>query len=1093
LILAAFIVVMLSLVGKFHPSGYFNIILNIPSLCIFKRSKIKNFTHMRKFFFLLTMLLYLSIAGFSQNSPISGQVRNDTGEPIPFATVRVKGSNAAVSADENGNFTIQAPRNATLVASAAGFEATELAVGTQSTVVLSLRTQTALNEVVVTALGIRRQAKELGYSTARVSNEQLTQARAVNVQNGLTGKVSGVNITTVNSGVFEETKINFRGIRSLTGNNQPLLVVDGIPTPLTYISSLNPTDVQDVTVLKGASASALYGPDGVNGVILINTRKGTSGRPFVNVSHSMQWGRVSFLPDMQSKFGGGTSEDALGRALYDPIENQQFGPAYNGEMVALGPELEGGDQQMVRYSPLKNEKKKFWNNGLTMQTDISYGNQGFYISAQDADIKGLMPKDKNRRTSLRINTSKEYGKFRASANLSYIQSNFDVVNNAAYAARFASSYNGSVYFTVLNTPMHVPLTSYKDPNNKYADYSNYYNEYFVNPYWVIDNHRSKGRSDNLLGMMELGFDFTSWLTATYRAGASLTYGTVKNETSPIITTEWAQDHRGQQFDPQPGSVGDGQSFNSRLTHEFFLNGGREVSDFRVNYILGGRYRQNDSKNLFTGGNNLVVPFLFNVSNRSGEPVANESNFRSRLLSVFGQVSVGYKGWANLEFSAANDWDSRLDPSRNSYFYPGVSASLLLSDAITPLKESNTISYFKLRGSVSRSANVNLGPYQLEATYFQSNGFPYGNLGGFSASNSVTNPLIEPEFVNSKEVGIELGFLRNRINVDATYFFQKNTNQILEVQQSAATGYPSYFTNAADFNNSGIEMDLNLTPLVKIGDVRINFGVNATYNDNKIISLFPGINELAIGGSNQFTQLSASSPDAYNYAIVGQPAFVFRLSDYKRDPNGKVIVDAVTGDPSLSDSLVMRGRSLPLWIVGINPSVTWKGFRFAMTWDYRGGHHAYHGIGSDMDFTGISSRSAQFNRERFVFPNSVYWDGGKYVENTNLQVSNGGRSFFAVGATNTSVATNYFSSAAFWKLRELAISYDVASRWIGDNKIIKRAVVAAIGRNLLTYLPKSNQWTDPEFNYTAAGNTFGLNNVFSTPPARLFGGSITLTF
>jgi hypothetical protein len=373
---------------------------------------------------------------------------------------------------------------------------------------------------------------------------------------------------------------------------------------------------------------------------------------------------------MQSRFGGGTSEDLYGRALYDPIENQQYGPEFNGEMVDLGPELEDGDIQRVPYRALKNEKQKFWNNGLTLQTDVSFGGQDFYVSAQNAEIKGLMPKDKNRRTSFRINSSKTYGKLQANVNLNYIQSSFNVVNDAAYASRFASSYNGSVYFTVLNTPMHVPLTSYKDwRNSKYAQYSNFYNEYFVNPYWVIDNHRTIGRTDNLLGSLDVNYNFAKWLNATYRVGTSISFGSFKNETHPVETTQWAQDHRGQGFDPQPGTVQDGQNLSSRLTHEFFLNGRQEVSDFRFNYILGTRFRTNNAKSLNTTGNNLFVPRLFNLANRSGEAVAFENNFRSRLLSVFGQLSLSYKGWANVEFSAANDWDSRLDINQNSYFYP----------------------------------------------------------------------------------------------------------------------------------------------------------------------------------------------------------------------------------------------------------------------------------------------------------------------------------------------------------------------------------------------------------------------------------------
>lgn len=1050
---------------------------------------------MRKILSLLAVLVLLYVSATAQSRFITGQVRDNQGEPVPFTSITLKSTGKGVTSDVNGNFKILAATGDVLVFTAVGTQSTEVTVGTSDVLSVTLVKTGNLQEVVVTALGVRRQAKELGYSTARVRNSEITQAKTVNLQNGLTGKVSGLSITTVNSGVFEETKINLRGLRSLTGNNQPMLVVDNVPISLGFISMINPNDVEDVNVLKGASAAALYGPDGVNGVILVTTKRGTSGKPTLTVSQSVQLARVSFLPKLQKRFGSGTSEDALGRQLYDPIENQQFGPEFDGKLVEIGQVLEDGDIQKTTYDYKKREKEKFWNNGLTLQSDVTFAAKDFLISAQLADLKGLMPKDINKRNSLRINTSKEYGKLKATLNLNYIQSNYDVVNNAAYAGRFASSYNGSIYFTVLNTPGQIPLTKYKDwRNDKYAQYSNYYNEYFVNPYWAIDAHRSKGRTDNIIGALELNYDFFDWLQATYRIGTSFQYGTFKNENAPIETTQYAQDHRGQQYDAAPGSVADGSDFSSRVTHEFFLNGRKDIhDDFAVNYIVGTRYRENRTKTINVAGNNLFVPYVFNLSNRAGEAVGNEGNIKNRLISVFGQASLSYKGWANIEFSAANDWDSRLNINNNSYFYPGVSASVVLTDAIQALSESRILSYAKLRGSWSKSANVNLGTYELEPVYNQVGGFPYGGLGGFSAGNLVTNPNIKPEQVNSREIGLELGFMKNRYNLDVTYFFQKNTDQILEVQQSAATGYPSYKTNTANFENYGVEIDLNLTPLVKIGKGRFNLGVNVTYNDNKITSLFPGINELAIGGTNQFTQIAASSPDAYNYAIVGKPAFVFKISDYARDPQGRVIVDKVTGDPRLEDSLVVRGRSLPLWTLGINPSFSWKGLTISATFDFKGGHYAYHGIGSDMDFTGISERSAQFGRQRFVFPNSVYEEGGKYVENTNIQVSNGGRSFWATGATNTAVGTNYFSSAAYWKFRELAISYVLPFKWIGESKVIKKFVVGATGRNLFTWVPKSNQWTDPEFNYTAAGNTFGLNNVFSTPPARIFGGYVTLTF
>jgi hypothetical protein len=252
--------------------------------------------------------------------------------------------------------------------------------------------------------------------------------------------------------------------------------------------------------------------------------------------------------------------------------------------------------------------------------------------------------------------------------------------------------------------------------------------------------------------------------------------------------------------------------------------------------------------------------------------------------------------------------------------------------------------------------------------------------------------------------------------------------------------------------------------------------------------------VVIGGTNGFIQIAASSPTANNIAIVGKPAFAFQLTDYARDSaTGKVIVDRTTGLPSQSSGLVVRGRSLPLWILGFTPSYTLGNFSFSMTWDYKAGHNFYAGIGSDEDFAGISARSAEFGRQRFVFPNSVYMDGtGKYVPNTSVLVQDGNYGFWA-GSINTAIATNYFASAAAWRLREVNISYNLPLRWLGNGKVIKRITVAAVGRNLLLFVPKSNQWGDPEFNYSATNNTFGISSVFQSPASRLFGGTVTVQF
>jgi TonB-linked SusC/RagA family outer membrane protein len=1053
---------------------------------------------------LVLMALVFAITAFGQNKIVSGKVTDDKGDPLPFATIRVKGTKTAATADENGNFRISVPDNATLQISYAGTLPKDVEVGTQSVVNISLtRTNTDLTAVTVitTSLGIKRQSKELGYAATSLTNKTLTQGKAVNVPQALNGKVSGVSVTTTNSGVFENAKINIRGIRSLTGNNQPMLVVDGSPTPLGYLTSIPPDDIQDLTILKSAASAAIYGPDAVNGVIVVTTKRGTSKKFTVTVNTTIQAARVAYFPKMQSEFGPGAGEllDPYGNFLYVPYENQLYGPHFDGSTVEIGRVLQDGSVQKGTYAPIyANDRKNFWNTGMTIQNSVSLSNEDFFMSVEDANVKGLMPEDQNRRTSFRFNGGKKAGNFSVNYGLNYVLQNYNVVNEAGMANLFPA-YNGSIFFQIMQVSAHIPLLSYKDwRNNKFAQYSNYYSDFFVNPYWLIDNVRQTGREDDLLGNVDLSYQFLPWLKANIRASTNLGFTNFQNTTAPVIVSDWAKANRpATNYSDRPGSVFDDQAYASRINIDYFLSGEKDFSDFSLKYILGGMTRQNRAKDVAVGGNNLVVPYLYNVAVRSGDAnvplYPNNAFVQSRLYSAYGSVGVGYKGWAFLEITGRNDWDSRLLKENQSFFYPGANASVVLTDAIPSLQNNKILSYAKVRGAYSKSGNVNLGVYALNATYSPANGFPYGNVAGFTANNIIPSPDLKPEFVTTKEFGFELGFLQNRFNLEATYFNQTCDNQVLTVSQSWTTGFPTAIANAASFKNYGVETDLNLTPLVKIGKGRIDLRINATYNNNEVISTLGNV-PVVIGGTNQFNQLASGSPTVNNIAVVGKPAFAFQLTDYVRDSLGRVIVDPVTGYPSLATQPVIKGRTLPLWVVGVTPSYTLNNFSVSMTWDYKEGHNFYSGMGSDMDFSGVSARSAEYERQRFVFPNSVYWDGAKYVQNTNIQVQDGNAGFWTNNSANSGIATNYFASAAAWRLREVNISYNLPQKWFGNaNKVIKRVTVSAIGRNLLLFVPNSNQWGDPEFNSATGANTFGLGSSFQTPPSRLFGGSLTLQF
>jgi len=353
--------------------------------------------------------------------------------------------------------------------------------------------------------------------------------------------------------------------------------------------------------------------------------------------------------------------------------------------------------------------------------------------------------------------------------------------------------------------------------------------------------------------------------------------------------------------------------------------------------------------------------------------------------------------------------------------------------------------------------------------------------GFKANNTLRRDVYKPEFVNTKEVGLEASFLKNRINLEATYYNQDNTDQLITVAYSSATGYPSALLNAASFVNEGIELDLKLTPLVKISNVSIDLKMNYTYTTNEVTKLIEGVNELGIGNGN--------------YIIVGKPAYTFKLTDYVKDAEGRVIVDKNTGYPSVDPVIKEFGQTLPKHIFGINLNATWKALSLSVVADYRGGNQIYSGIGPDMDFSGISYRSGQNSRMPFIFPNSVYEDvagSGKYVANTSVYTQSGGYDFWSQ-SINTTVNSNYLSSGAFWKLREVAISYTLPNKaysWTGN--AVKGATFSLTGRNLVTWLPKTNEWTDPEFSNTT-GNAQGVNDRNNTPPTRIFGANLTVNF
>ena len=1055
---------------------------------------------------------------FAQNRTVTGTVTaKEDGLPIPGVTVKIKGSTTGTQTNSDGKYSISAPAGAVLQFSFTGYQAEEYAAKSNTINVTLVISSHQLGEVVVTgALGVKSQAKELGYSTAQINNKELTQAKVTDISTGLEGKVSGLQVNLTSNGIDPSTRIVLRGNRSITGNNEALLVIDGVPIDdVSYINSINPDDVANVTVLKGAVAASVYGSKASNGVIIITTKKGTKGKPTITVSNTLSMQTVSYLPDLQTQFGGyggegGAFINADGTVNAVPFENESYGPAFDGHKILLalspifaadGTTVTGYDSLFTKYQNIKNNRRDFFQNALTNQFNLGYDigdeNSTFHLGFQDVDAAGVVPDDHSRRDNIRIGGTRNYGRFNVEYTASYNQ--FDVNQyGQSYNQTSGGLFSGdNLYFEVLNTPADIPLTSFKDYNSQFANVNSYYNAYATNPYWTIANSRQKTNTYELLANINLSYKIANWLTLSDRIGITTRTKQYKYTRAQVNFAPWAI--------ADPESAGNEASslkyvapatydetfFEQRLNNDMILAFDKKFGKFSVKALAGTNIEQNYQRYIDLEGDNLQFAGNYNISSVLGIPGYGEGSYEQREFAIYEEATIGYNGYLYIHGTNRDEWNSVLDPAHNHYQYPGVDASFVFTEAINALKDKDVLSYGKIHGGITRVANINLGggtnpygAYSLQNPFVPPSGFPYGTLGGYAQSSLYLNPEIQPEQTTEYEVGGELGFLKNRVNLTTTYSHSDSRNQSLTSVTSSATGFTSKLSNAGLVTNDVWEFDLNTIP-VKTRNFQWNFGINYTHFANLVKELAPGQTQLLLPGSGSI------------YAVVGKPYPVIETNDWNRDPaSGKVIVDPTTGLPSVNSNLTTYGTANPTQILGITNALTYKNLTFSFVLDYRGGNEIFNTQGATEAFTGISSQSAENGRQRFIYPNSVVLQNGHYVNNTSVAVENGnntGGQGFWPSVYTSSLGSIYVDDGAFWKLREAALTYQIPAPFLTKNAgFIKKASIGLVGRNLLMFRPKSNTFTDPEFSDTT-GNAIGTTSTNQTPPTRYYGATLSVTF
>jgi TonB-linked SusC/RagA family outer membrane protein len=1045
---------------------------------------------MRKIVSLLAMLMLFSAFAFAQNRTVSGKVVDEKGVPIPFATVTEKGTKNGTSADANGNFSLEVRNANALVISSTGFESKEISIQGRNSVNVQLSSAAnVIDEVIVTAGGVRTKRKEIGTATSVVKAETLTAGKAVNVAGGLQGKVAGLQINGTGGGVNPNFRVILRGQRSLTGNNQALLVLDNVIVPNEVLGNLNPDDVEEVSVLNGAGAAALYGSQASNGALIITTKKGKRGVNSIGLSQTTTVESVAFYPKIQKTFGsGGTSygyDDNGNPNFFSYLENQAYGPAFDGVKRPLGPPLEDGTQDSALYQ-YNDGHLKFWEKGITNQSDINFqsgdDNSTFYMSGQYVDTKGTTPGDKYNRANLRLNGTRKVGqKVNITYTAGYTQNRYDI-----------TTQTGAMYANMLNMPSNVDITRYKNwRTDPFANPIGYYNPWYQNPYFSADNWRSKQRNDYLIGNLELRFTPIQGLDIVGRQGITTRNLSNKNTVGEFKYTDYSKNTDASSKADIAGSVSDGSAYRTQMLTDLFAQVSKKISDFKVDLIAGGQWTQNTAKNVNVSASGLVVPDLFNVGNGVGTPGATESNFQARQIGAYADLRIGYKGFAFLHGTGRNDWVSILSEKNRSFFYPSVDAALIVSDAVAALKESNTISFLKLRAGWSKVGQVNLGgtfgAYQLLPTFSSTaSGFPYGSLPGYTVDNTLVSNDLRPEITKGYEAGFDLNLFKDRFTSNVTYFSTKTDDQTVTTRISSTTGFSSLRTNTGQTQSSGLEVAAHVTPL-RNRDWNITIGGNYSYLDNKVNSISADLPRLALA--------TYGTDGPGSYAVAGQVFPVIMGFDYKRDPQGHVIVDAISGLPTKSDTISILGNATPKQRLGIDGLVKYKNLSLSFLFDYRGSYQVYNSMGPELDWSGQGYRTAVYNRQRFVFPNSVIWDGSKYVTNTDVTIKNGGgNSGFWTDGINRDITSNYVTSGDFWKLRELSLAYDFPTSVLSKTKVIKGARISVQGRNLFMWMAKDNYYTDPE--YSDAGNDsngIGLTGIGQTPPSRYYGATIRLTF
>jgi TonB-linked SusC/RagA family outer membrane protein len=1017
---------------------------------------------------------------FSQTRQVTGRVTDSRDQAVPLASILVKGTTTGVSADENGRFTIMVPADGILIISSTGFRTQEVRINNASDFYpVTLAPSDQLSEVVVTALGIRKEKRALGYSAQEVKGEDIFKSRQSNVVNALQGQAAGLQINSSGGAPGQGARIVMRGITSLDPSRpfQPLFVVDGIPIDnntdvggsgdLRGLSNraadLNPDDIETISVLRGGAATALYGLRGSTGVIVITTKSGRAGRLRAGVTSTVGIEEVNKYPETQGLYTQG---------FLNAYDKTSFWPSW-GPTVAAARGIDPTHPESI-YNNFKRgyQKGNFYRNTINVSggTDKAL----FAGSFSQFNHEGVMPFSDYKNYSVKVNGDLKFSeKFRMGTSVNYINSGGDRKN--------ADRYNEQL--------------SYWAPRWDVRDYikpdgtMKYYGVENDNPMYIAYTNRYRDNVNRVIANTNFVWSPFSWLDFSYRAGADM-FNDARTHTAPgplgLV----------DEFHPADNEAGFLEEYrvNKRILNStaianlnFNFN-----EDFNLSVKIGHDVFDEKVKTLYAYGDTLVVPTFFNMANAKKITGSNYER-KYRIIGVFADWSMSYKNFLYLTLTGRNDWTSTLAEENRSFFYPSASISYIFSQSF---QMPTWMSFGKVRASVAKIGKDAL-PYATSTGY--NIGAPFSNnVLPFTLSDGTGDPSLRPEFTTSYEAGAELRFLGNRLGVDFTYYNNTSKDLIIPVKIPISSGFDQIYLNAGSIRNKGIEISLSGTPVQTSGltwEARVNY----SRNQNRVLDIYPGLTEIAV--ASHFGYLSSTVTQKY---IPGYPVGALFGRSYARyygsdtedplliDDNRPVLIGA-NGFPVMNTRQKYLANSQPDWIGSIYNSFTAGQFSLSFLFDAQQGMEKYNQMANFMSAFGIAKYTE--NRNETIVFDGVTADGAPNKKPVFLGMGIGpdgvdyGNGFYR--NVHRGNSQNFIEDASWIRLRNVTATYALRSSWLAKTKFISGASVSLTGNNLWLHTDYSG--FDPEGSSFSSGSVVDGFTGFTYPSTRSYIVTVNLTF